>query len=67
MEEIFTDIYENKIWGDNNNLEYSGSSGESNNINNQLILNLEILNHLVFHHYFQFYMFYRAMIHKMYF
>ena len=42
MEEIFTNIYENKIWGNNNNLEYWGSSGEgssseNNNINNKLI------------------------------
>ena len=27
MERVFTNIYENKIWGDNNNREYNGSSG----------------------------------------
>jgi hypothetical protein len=27
MEQIFTTIYENKVWGNNNNLEYNGSSG----------------------------------------
>lgn len=27
MEIVFTNIYENKVWGDNNNLEYNGSSG----------------------------------------
>jgi hypothetical protein len=27
MEQIFTNVYENKIWGDNNNPEYNGSSG----------------------------------------
>ena len=27
MERIFTDIYETKTWGDNNNSEYNGSSG----------------------------------------
>ena len=27
MEKIFTDIYENEIWGTSTNLEYSGSSG----------------------------------------
>ncbi len=32
MEEIFTNIYENKIWGNNNNNNYSGSSGEGSNI-----------------------------------
>jgi hypothetical protein len=33
MEEIFTNIYENKIWGNNNNLEYNGSSGGGSDIN----------------------------------
>ena len=28
METIFTKIYENNMWGNNNNSEYSGSSGE---------------------------------------
>jgi len=27
MEKVFTGIYENKLWGDNNNKYYSGSSG----------------------------------------
>jgi hypothetical protein len=27
MEEVFTNIYENKIWGDNKNSSYCGSSG----------------------------------------
>jgi hypothetical protein len=27
MERVFTNIYENKVWGDNNNPEYNGSSG----------------------------------------
>ena len=27
MENIFTKIYENKIWGDNKNNHYLGSSG----------------------------------------
>jgi hypothetical protein len=32
MEEIFTNIYENKVWGDNYNLEYKGSSGGGSDI-----------------------------------
>ena len=28
METIFTKIYENNMWGNNNNSEYNGSSGE---------------------------------------
>lgn len=32
MEEIFTNIYEQKIWGNNNNLNYSGSSGSGSSI-----------------------------------
>ncbi len=33
MENIFTYIYENKIWGDNQNKEYNGSSGTGSDIN----------------------------------
>ena len=32
MEDVFTSIYENKVWGDNHNLEYSGSSGGGSDI-----------------------------------
>lgn len=32
MEEIFTNIYENSIWGTNNNSEYKGSSGGGSEI-----------------------------------
>jgi hypothetical protein len=32
MEDIFTEIYEKSIWGNNNNLEYSGSSGSGSDI-----------------------------------
>ena len=32
MEEIFTNIYENCEWGDNNNVEYTGSSGNGSDI-----------------------------------
>lgn len=32
MEKVFTEIYENKIWG-NNNLEYNGSSGSGSDVN----------------------------------
>ncbi len=34
MEDIFTKIYENKIWGDNQNNYYSGSSGGGSCIKN---------------------------------
>jgi hypothetical protein len=33
MESVFTNLYENKNWGDNNNPEYSGSSGNGSEIN----------------------------------
>jgi hypothetical protein len=33
MEDIFTDIYEKKLWDDNKNAEYSGSSGGGSSIN----------------------------------
>jgi hypothetical protein len=33
MEPVFKNIYENKLWGDNNNSEYSGTSGEGSDIN----------------------------------
>jgi hypothetical protein len=33
MESVFTSLYENKNWGDNNNPEYSGSSGNGSEIN----------------------------------
>ena len=32
MEQVFTNIYENKIWGDNYNPEYNGSSGRVSNL-----------------------------------
>lgn len=32
MDKVFTNIYENKIWGDNNNKEYNGSSGGGSSI-----------------------------------
>lgn len=32
MEKIFTDIYENKVWGDNSLNEYNGSSGEGSTV-----------------------------------
>tara|TARA_R110000824_G_scaffold121647_4_gene277915 strand:- start:265 stop:927 length:663 start_codon:yes stop_codon:yes gene_type:complete len=36
MEEIFTNIYEKNIWGNNNNEEYLGSSGGGSDINYNL-------------------------------
>ena len=32
MEQVFTDVYENKDWGDNNNVAYNGSSGKGSGI-----------------------------------
>ena len=32
MEKIFTNVYEKNIWGNNNNTEYNGSSGEGSKI-----------------------------------
>jgi hypothetical protein len=34
MEQAFTSIYENKVWGNNNNREYNGSSGAGSTIDN---------------------------------
>jgi hypothetical protein len=33
MEQCFTDVYENKLWGNNHNDEYSGSSGMGSDVN----------------------------------
>ena len=33
MEHIFTNVYETNLWGNNNNKEYNGSSGEGSAIN----------------------------------
>jgi hypothetical protein len=33
MGKVFTNIYEKKIWGDNQNIDYNGSSGEGSDIN----------------------------------
>ena len=33
MEQVFTNVYEKKLWGDNNIVEYNGSSGEGSDIN----------------------------------
>ena len=33
MEQCFTNVYENNSWGNNNNAEYNGSSGEGSAIN----------------------------------
>jgi hypothetical protein len=33
MEQIFTNVYENKIWGNNYNNEYNGSSGIGSDLN----------------------------------
>ena len=40
MEAVFTNVYENKLWGDNAAAEYNGSSGEGSNIdyNNNLYI-----------------------------
>lgn len=32
MEQIFTGVYETHQWGNNNNTEYNGSSGEGSDI-----------------------------------
>ena len=33
MEDVFTNIYEKNVWGNNNNSEYNGSSGGGSDIN----------------------------------
>lgn len=32
MEPIFTNIYEHRLWGNNNNTNYNGSSGSGSDI-----------------------------------
>lgn len=32
MEEVFTNVYETNVWGDNKNADYNGSSGEGSDI-----------------------------------
>jgi hypothetical protein len=32
MEDVFTNVYENKCWGDDNNVDYNGSSGPGSDI-----------------------------------
>jgi hypothetical protein len=32
MDQVFTKVYENNIWGNNNNVEYNGSSGPGSDI-----------------------------------
>jgi len=33
MEQCFTNVYENNLWGNNNNSEYNGSSGPGSSLN----------------------------------
>ena len=39
MEKIFTNIYETKEWGDNNNINYNGGSGPGSTLENTIIYN----------------------------
>jgi lipopolysaccharide biosynthesis glycosyltransferase len=41
--EVFTEVYENKVWGNNGNTEYNGSSGDGSFVekNNEYILYLK--------------------------
>jgi hypothetical protein len=32
MEQAFTNVYENSIWGNNNSIEYNGSSGHGSDV-----------------------------------
>jgi hypothetical protein len=32
MDQVFTKVYENNIWGNDNNVEYNGSSGPGSDI-----------------------------------
>lgn len=47
MEEIFTGIYENKVWGDNYNTEYSGTSGGGSNVQYNLYTYVPFLQHFI--------------------
>jgi FkbM family methyltransferase len=47
MEEIFTNIYQTKLWGDNKNTEYNGSSGSGSDINYNAELNYSASNNSV--------------------
>ena len=43
MEDKFTSIYENYMWGTNNNTEYNGSSGSGSDIHYNLDLYIPFL------------------------
>jgi hypothetical protein len=49
MEDIFTKIYESKKWGENENINYSGSSGNGSGIeyNKKYI---EIVKNVIYHY-----------------
>ena len=47
MEQIFTNIYENKEWGNNYNTEYSGSSGPGSHIEYNINNYIPFLKHFI--------------------
>ena len=48
MELIFTNLYENKLWGDNNNSEYKGSSGTGSEVNYNIDTYVPFLQKFIF-------------------
>ena len=47
MEQIFTNIYETSNWGNNNNSEYNGSSGQGSNIDYNITTYIPFLKNFI--------------------
>ena len=50
MEQIFTNVYETKLWGDNANSEYNGSSGGGSDIDYNKDHYIPFLKHFIVEH-----------------
>lgn len=48
MDSIFTNVYENKLWGDNNVVHYNGSSGDGSNIDYNINSYVPFLKQFIF-------------------
>ena len=47
MEDIFTNIYEKSVWGDNNNKEYNGTSGGGSDIDYNITTYIPFLKNFI--------------------
>ncbi len=50
MEQIFTNVYEKRKWGNNNNAQYNGSSGEGSNISYNKDMYIPFLKEFIKNH-----------------